>query len=68
MKIHQLLSGVDITLTNEETKFIKTHEDNVSINSLDDHNQWVAQNLVRKGVYAMGKDHTTLYKKLHEKS
>jgi len=68
MKIHQLLSKVDIALSNEETRFLENHDRDVRITSLDDHDRWVAQNLVRKGVFSLSNDSTTLIKNLHEKS
>ena len=68
MKIVQLLSGVDLPITNEETQFIEKHSNNVSLHSLDDREQWMAQNLVRKGVYEVSKDSRTLIKKLHDTS
>lgn len=51
MKIHQLLSGVDIAVTNEERQFIETHNRSMPLTSLSEHDLWIAQNLVRKGVY-----------------
>jgi len=66
MKIQQLLSGLAIAITNEEQSFLNQHEGRVSLNSLDDHDQWLAQNLVRKGVYSISKDNTTLVKNLDE--
>jgi hypothetical protein len=66
MRIHQLVSGPSIALTNEETKFVKKHSDQVKITSLDEHDQWLAQNLIRKGVYAISKDNNTLISKLDE--
>jgi hypothetical protein len=66
MKIAQLLSGVDIAITNEEKKFIEKHS-SVRLTSLDDHDQWLAQNLVRKGVYTISKDNNTLTKNTHDK-
>lgn len=68
MKIHQLLGGPTIPLTNEETQFVKKHHEQVRLTSLDDHNQWVAQGLVRKGVYQISKDNNTLINNLNEKS
>ena len=68
MKIAQLLSGMDIVITNEEQKFINNHDNNVRITSLDDHDQWLAQNLVRKGVYAISKDNNTLVKNINEQN
>ncbi len=66
MKIHQLLSGFDITITNEEHEFLSKHGDKIRILSLDEHGQWLAQNLVRKGIYTISKDSTTLIKNLNE--
>ena len=64
----QLLSGIGIALTNEERRFVDKHNNQVSIRSLDEHDQWLAQNLVRKGIYAISKDNNTLVKKLDETS
>lgn len=58
MRIHHILDGISIIITNEERRFITKNEENVSLESLDDHEQWVAQNLVRKGVYTLSKDKT----------
>lgn len=66
MKIHQLLSGLDIPVNNEENLFIERH-DRVQISSLDDHDQWLAQSLVRKGVYKISKDSNTLIKNVNER-
>ena len=66
MKIHQLLSGITLPVTNEEQRFIEHHESGVKISSLDQHDQWLAQSLVRKGVYKISKDSNTLMLDLHE--
>lgn len=66
MKIAQLLNGIGIAITNEERAFIDKHADQVSILSLNDHDQWLAQNLVRKGVYTISKDSNRIIKKLDE--
>lgn len=67
MKISQLLSGLHIALTNEETKFVKKYHQ-VSINTLDEHDLWLAQNLVRKGIYELSNDSRSIIKKLDENS
>jgi hypothetical protein len=67
MKIDQLLSGIHIVLTNEEKSFVEKHEDGISITSLDEHDQWLAQSLVRKGIYSISKDNVTLTKNINEK-
>ena len=43
MKIHQLIGGQSIPLTNEENKFVTKHNDQVKITSLDEHDQWLVQ-------------------------
>jgi hypothetical protein len=68
MKIHQLLDGPSIVLTNEETGFVKKHNEHVKLTSLDEHDQWLAQGLVRKGVYQISKDNNTLVNSLNAKS
>ena len=65
MKISQLLSDINLYLTNEEKQFISKHPE-VKISSLDEHQTWLAQNLVRKGAYAISKDNNTLIRQLHE--
>lgn len=60
MKIHQLISGVQLPVTNEENNFVAKHSNNVRLSSLDGRDQVIAQNLVRKGVYSISKDSNTL--------
>jgi hypothetical protein len=66
MKIAQLLSGIGVVLTNEERQFVDKHQTHVSINSLSEHEQWIAQNLVRKGIYSISNDSRSIIKKLDE--
>jgi hypothetical protein len=66
MKIHQLLSGIRIPVTNEEQQFINKHDTRIRLTSLDEHDQWTAQNLVRKGIYTMSSDSSMLIKNLNE--
>jgi hypothetical protein len=68
MKIAQLLSGVSISLTNQEQEFIQDHAGNIHIDSLAEHDQWLAQNLVRKGIYTLSKDNQHLIKNVNETS
>lgn len=65
MKIAQLLSGLGIALTNEEQEFIKKH-DRIKVESLDDREVWMVQNLLRKGIYELSNN--TLIKCINEKS
>jgi hypothetical protein len=64
MKIEQLLNGYNSLVSNEEHQFIKKYPDNVSLRSLSEHDHWIAQNLVRKGVYEISNDDNTITKKL----
>ena len=65
MKIGQLLDGISIALTNEEAKFVKKFP-HATINTLDDRDKWIAQNLVRKGIYELSNDSRSIIKKLDE--
>jgi hypothetical protein len=56
MKIHHLLDGISIAITNEERKFINTHHKEIPLSALDAHDTWLAQNLVRKDVYKLTND------------
>jgi hypothetical protein len=66
MKIAQLLSGISIALTNQEKQFVETHKDRVSLLNLNEQDFWMAQNLVRKGIYSISKDSQTLIKQIDE--
>jgi hypothetical protein len=68
MKIVQLLSGFDTPISNDEKSFLNKHPSHVSINSLNERDQWLAQNLVRKGVYTISKDNNVIVKNVHETS
>jgi hypothetical protein len=65
MTIDQLLKQLKIFTSNEEQQFIDKY-DRIRITSLSEHDHWIAQNLVRKGIYTISKDDTTLIKKLNE--
>jgi hypothetical protein len=65
MKIHQILDGVSIMITNEERDFISKHDNEVSVSILDPHNQIIANNLVRKGVYSISNDKKYITKRTH---
>jgi hypothetical protein len=67
VKIAHLISGIDISLTNQESQFVKRFN-HVKIDSLNEHDKWMAQNLVRKGIYAISKDNQTLIKRIDENS
>jgi hypothetical protein len=65
MKIHHILDGISIILSNEERKFIDDHQRSISLSSLSEHDAWTAQNLVRKGVYKITADGKNLVVKSH---
>lgn len=66
MKICQLVSGLRIPLSNAEKEFLETHKSNIKMTSLSERELWMAQNLVRKGVYSISKDNKTLIKEINE--
>jgi hypothetical protein len=66
MKIHQILDGISIIITNEERDFVSRLGEDIYMSSLDHHDQWLAQNLVRKGVYEISNDRKRLSMKDHE--
>ena len=63
MKIEQLLSGFGLYLTKEEREFVNQYQ-TTKITSLNEHDRWLALNLVRKGAYTISNDSTTLVKNL----
>ena len=66
MKIHQLLSGINTPVTNEEQQFIENHQQSVKLASLNERDSWIAQSLVRKGVYTISKDSNTIIPNLND--
>lgn len=66
MKIVQILGGISTPITNEEREFLKKHSSRVKITSLDERDQWLAQNLVRKGIYSISTDNNTLTTSINE--
>jgi hypothetical protein len=61
MKIYQLLD-IPVILNNEEQRFLESHSDRLSIDTLYEREYIVAQNLVRKGVYSISNDSKHLIK------
>lgn len=59
MKIKQLLSGLNIALSNQETQFVEKYN-SISLSSLSEKDLWLAQNLVRKGIYEISKNNTLI--------
>ena len=60
MRINQILSGVPVIINNEEKDFVKKHPTSVRLSSLSEHDSWLAQNLVRKGLYRLTNDGRTI--------
>lgn len=61
MKIVQLLSGLSLPVTNEDHEFMEKY-DTANLERLREHELWVAQNLVRRGVYKLSNDNITIVK------
>ena len=59
MKISEVFK---IIVNKEERDFIKRHGNEVFLHSLNEHENWVIQNLVRKGVYDISKNNKSLIK------
>jgi hypothetical protein len=66
MKIHQILDSIPIIITNEERNFINRLGNRVAVTSLDHRDKWLAQNLVRKGVYTISNDKGYIVTHEHE--
>ena len=64
MKIHQLLSGISLPVSNEEQTFIESHRGDIKITSLNERDTIIAQTLVRKGIYEISSNNLTLIKKI----
>jgi hypothetical protein len=63
MRIHHLVDGPHIQLTNEEKDFIDAQRPEIKLRSLRERDMIIAQNLVRKGVYEISTDNKTLHLK-----
>jgi len=66
MKIVQLLSGYNTAITNEEQEFLNHHKSTIRVDSLNERDQWIAQKMVRKGLYSISKDNNTLIRNVTE--
>lgn len=62
MKIQQILGSMGVALNNEEKDFVADHGEEITLTVLDEHGLWIAQNLVRKGIYEISNDDKTLIK------
>lgn len=68
MKIQHLLDEIQMPVSNEEYRFLERYKDAVRLTSLDEHDTWLAQNLVRKGIYSISKDSNTLIRNSNEQN
>lgn len=66
MKIVHLLSGLALPLNNAERAFVEKYHGAVNINRLNEQEIWLAQNLVRRGVYSISNDNITLTRNLND--
>ena len=63
MRYYEIAGLPAIIITNEENAFIERHGHKVQLSFLDEHQQVVANLLVRKGVYRISKDRDTIIRK-----
>lgn len=63
MRLHEISNGIPIFITSEENTFIEQYGNQISVSSLDEHNSYLANNLVRKGVYSISKDKKVISKR-----
>jgi hypothetical protein len=56
MKIHHVIGAPSILLSNEEREFVKKHNSTITLGTLDEHQEYLANNLIRKGVYSISND------------
>jgi hypothetical protein len=66
MKIYELLDQPQLIITNEEHHFVETHTSDVDLDSLNERELVIAQNLVRKGLYAISNDSERIIKQGNE--
>jgi hypothetical protein len=62
VKILDLYSELPIILNNEEKKFVVVHGFRASLSSMNERDQWIAENLIRKGVYNYSHDRAYIVK------
>jgi hypothetical protein len=56
MKILDVINSIGVAVNNEERTFLNKHGDDIRLTSLDEREIWLAQNLVRKGLYEISND------------
>jgi hypothetical protein len=63
MRYHEIKGIPSIIITNEEQNFINEHGERVELSFLDEHQSYVANLLVRKGVYSLSKDRNVIFRR-----
>ncbi len=63
----ELYTGLSVVLTNEEEKFLTFHGYDVHMISLNERDEWIAQSLIRKGIYELSSDRKLLIKQTYAK-
>lgn len=66
MKIYELLDSPQLAISNEEHHFVENHHSTIDLDSLNEREMVIAQNLVRKGLYAISKDSTSIIRQGNE--
>jgi hypothetical protein len=51
MKIKDVINSIGVVINREEREFVSRHGDDVRLTNLNEREVWLAQNLVRKGLY-----------------
>ena len=63
MRYYEIAGLPSIIITNEENAFIQKNGHKVQLSFLDEHQTYIANLLVRKGVYQISKDRETIIRK-----
>jgi hypothetical protein len=51
MKIIDVINSIGVVINREEREFVSRYGDDVQLTNLNEREVWLAQNLVRKGLY-----------------
>ena len=66
MRVYELLDSPKLVISNEEHHFAEHHPSHIELSALTERDLVIAQNLVRKGLYSISKDSTTIIRQGHE--
>jgi len=56
MRLQDILDSIRVYTTNEEKNFIKKFGSKVYLKNLEEHESYIAQKLLRKGIYEISND------------